>query len=137
MKAKLILTGIALTALTAFAFSQEPDSAKGQRNGTGKATAYVDSNKNGICDNYENKSADLGRHGKNVTAGKAGCGHHNGQGCGQCGNNGCGNQEGQGCGQHAGQRSGQNQGRGHGKSKNFVDANKNGICDYKEATSEK
>ena len=65
MKAKLILTGIALTALTAIAFTQQPGSGQGQRNGTGKGTAYVDANKNGICDNYENKTANCARHRKN------------------------------------------------------------------------
>ena len=113
MKTKIILTGIALTVLTTFAFTQQPGSGKGQRNGTGKATAYVDANKNGICDNYENKTANFGRHRKNGTACMGGCG------------------------QRAGQGQGQNKGRGQGRGRNFVDADKNGVCDYYEAASKK
>jgi hypothetical protein len=114
MRAKLILTGIALTVITTVAFTQQPGSGKGQRNGTGKGTAYVDANKNGICDNYENKTADFARHGKNGTACNGGCCHRAGQ-----------------------EGSAQNQGRGRGKGRNFVDADKNGICDYYEAASKK
>ena len=111
MKSKLILTGISLTALTAIAFTQQPGSGQGQRNGTGKAPAYVDANKNGICDNYENKTANYAQHRKNGTACRGGYG------------------------QRAGQGQGQSQGKGQGKGRNFVDADKNGICDYYEAAA--
>ncbi len=122
MRAKLFLTGIALTALTTIAFTQQPGSGQGQRNGTGKGAAYVDANKNGICDNYENKTANFARHGKNGAVCMGGCGQRSGQGCGR----------------RAGQEgSAQNQGRCQGKGRNFVDADKNGICDYYEAASKK
>jgi len=63
MKAKILLTGLALLAMTAFANAQEPVNTRGNGNGngsgrgTGHGTAFVDTNKNGICDNYENRSA--------------------------------------------------------------------------------
>jgi hypothetical protein len=121
MRAKLFLAGIFLATLTTMAFTQQPGSGQGQRNGTGKGTAYVDANKNGICDNYENKTVNCARHGKNGTACMGGCGQRARQGCGQ----------------RAGHGSGQSQGRDQVKGSNFVDANKNGICDNFEAATKK
>jgi hypothetical protein len=56
MNSKLLLTGIALMVLTVMANAQNPGRANGQCNGAGKGSAYVDNNKNGVCDNYENRS---------------------------------------------------------------------------------
>ncbi len=53
MKTKLFLTGLALMAVTVFASAQNPQSRRGNGNcnGTGKGIAFVDNNKDGICDN--------------------------------------------------------------------------------------
>ncbi len=60
MKAKIFLTGLALVAVTAFASAQNPASGKGNGtgncNGTAKCSVFVDANKNGICDTYENRT---------------------------------------------------------------------------------
>lgn len=53
MKAQIFLTGLAIVALTTFATAQNPQGGRGNGNcnGTGKGVAFVDSNKDGICDN--------------------------------------------------------------------------------------
>jgi hypothetical protein len=80
MKAKIFLTGLALMAVTAFASAQNPVNGRGNGNGNGKGTcqgtAFVDNNKNGVCDNYENRVATAsGKKGK-------GCGNCTGKGQG-------------------------------------------------------
>lgn len=90
MKTKLFLTGLALMALTVFANGQDPVAKQGQGNGqccgrcngTGKGAAFVDKNNNGICDNFENRTA-------NATGNK-------GNGNGKC--DGTGKRQGQGRG---------------------------------------
>ena len=65
MKAKIFLTGLALMAVTVFANAQEPVNKRGQGNGqclgrcngTGKGAAFVDKNKDGVCDNYKTSPA--------------------------------------------------------------------------------
>ena len=56
MKAQIFLTGLAIVALTTFATAQNPRGGRGNGNGncngTGKGIAFVDNNKDGICDNY-------------------------------------------------------------------------------------
>jgi len=86
MKTKLFLTGMFLMALTAVVNAQTPGGGRGngQGNGTCQGTAYVDSNKNGVCDNYENRTA-------NVQAKKSN-GKNNGNGNG----NGCCKRKGKG-----------------------------------------
>ena len=111
MKAQILLSGLAILALTTFASAQKPGSAKG--NGTGtcnetvKCSAFVDVNKNGICDTYETRTT-------NVTVGK-------GNGTGTC----------------TGVGTGQGQKQGKGKGVNFVDVNQNGVCDTYEALQKK
>lgn len=53
MKAQIFLTGLAIVALTTFASAQNPQGGRGNGNcnGTGKGATFVDSNKDGICDN--------------------------------------------------------------------------------------
>jgi hypothetical protein len=53
MKAKIFLTALALVAVTTFATAQNPKCVRGNGNCkvTGKSTTFVDSNKDGICDN--------------------------------------------------------------------------------------
>lgn len=109
MKTKLLITGLAIMAMSTLVNAQ--NTTKGQRllNGTGKGPAYVDNNNNGICDNYENGSPVLTRGRRNV--------------------NGV-NRQAPGQGQRSGNRMGR--GQGQGKNRNFIDADKNGICDYRE-----
>jgi hypothetical protein len=81
MKAKLFITGLAFMAVSALASAQNPGTQRrngnGRCNGTGEGAAYVDNNKNGICDNYENRSTNVsGNKGK-------GSGKCNGKGQGQ------------------------------------------------------
>ncbi len=55
MKAQIFLTGLAIVALTTFASAQSPCGGNGRGNGncngTCKGVAFVDSNKDGVCDN--------------------------------------------------------------------------------------
>ena len=78
MKTKLFLTGLALVAVTLFSAAQNPSGEKGNCNsgcnGTNKCAAFVDNNKNGICDTYENRTPGNGT--KN--------GNCNGSGTGVC-----------------------------------------------------
>jgi len=63
MKAKIFLTGLALVAVTAFSIAQNQDSKKGNGNGTcngtAKCAAFVDVNKNGVCDTFESPTANV------------------------------------------------------------------------------
>lgn len=76
MKAKLILTSIALFAAISLANAQGNCCAKTNCNKECKGTGYVDANKNGICDNYENRA-------DTTFVGKGKC-NGNGQGKGKC-----------------------------------------------------
>ena len=86
MKAQIFLTGLAIVALTTFASAQNPRGGRGNGNcnGTGKYSAFVDVNKNGICDTYENRTS--------TASGKKG----NGTGTGTCTGNGQGQGKGKG-----------------------------------------
>jgi hypothetical protein len=108
MKTKLFISVLAFLVLTTIASAQNNRAQNRQRNCSGKGIAYVDANKNGICDNLENS-------GSTTTPCKR-------PGSGKC----CGMGQGQG-------RMGQAQGR----RINFVDANRNGICDLYESPAKK
>lgn len=110
MKTKLIFSGLAFLAITTMAGAQNRNVPSHQRNCTGKGIAYVDTNKNGICDNYENSVS--------TTAPRKKLGN------------------GKSCGMGQGQR-GMGQAQGQGRRINFVDADKNGICDYYEVPAKK
>jgi len=101
MKTKLIISGLAFLAITAVAGAQNNRVPLNQRNCTVKGIGYVDANKNGICDNYEN-SASTTVPRKVWSKGKC-----------------CGNGMGQG-------QRGMGQGQGKGRRINFVDDDKNG-----------
>jgi hypothetical protein len=106
MKTKLIFSGLALIAITTFASAQNTVTGNRQQNGRGIGPAFVDNNKNGICDNYENRTANISY---NRWA-------RNGKCCGT--------------------RKGQGRGRAQSNGRNFIDANKNGICDRYEAITD-
>ena len=111
MKTKLLITALAFAAATTLASAQTQGTQQGQRDGRGNGTAFIDNNKNGVCDNYENGTPRQGMTNKKGTA--SGQGYHsgNGQGRGNC--------------------------QGRGGNGNFIDENKNGICDYRETTTAK
>ncbi len=112
MKTKLIISLLAFAAITTLASGQNNDVNTRPLNGKGQGPAYVDANKNGVCDNYENQTT-------NNSAWK------------RSGDfNGCGSGRRQGHGQR-GNWQGQRRGR------NFVDADKNGVCDYREFPAKK
>jgi hypothetical protein len=54
MKTKVFLSVLALLAATTMINAQT--TGNGQRNETCKSSAYVDNNKDGICDNYQNRT---------------------------------------------------------------------------------
>jgi hypothetical protein len=114
MRTKLIISGLAFLALTTIVGAQNNGLPTPQRNSTSRGVAYVDANKDGICDNYENSaSSDTLKRPVN----------------GRC----CG----MGQGQHGMRQGQQGMRRKQGRSINFVDADKNGVCDYFEASSKK
>lgn len=80
MKTKIFLTGLALMAVAAFTSAQNPSGGKGNGhgncNGTTKCSAFVDANKNGICDTYETRTT-------NASVGKGNGGICTGTGSGQ------------------------------------------------------
>jgi hypothetical protein len=120
MKTKLLILGLVFIALATLANAQNSSvSSLQSKSSTEKASTFVDANNNGICDYYEN----------NVS---------NASNCRRSGaNNCCGlgrrQMQGQGNGSGRGRnRSGLSQGKGRGR--NFVDTDKNGICDNSEAS---
>ncbi len=110
MKAKLFLTGLALMAVTAFASAQNPVAGQGRGNckGPGNGTCK------GVAFVDKNNDGICDNNTANATGNK-------GKGNGICDGSG----------------KGQGQGQGKGKGINFVDANKNGICDTYEARTKK
>jgi len=126
MKTKLLITGLAFMAMTALLNAQNQGAGQRQMNGTGKGTAFVDANKDGVCDNFET-AASNNRNGRRLANAKA-SGNRRGMAAGQ----GRGTSHGQGRGMGPGQ------GRGTGQGgTNFVDADKNGICDLYEKSQRK
>jgi hypothetical protein len=115
MKTKLFITGLAFMALTTLAIGQNNVTTSQPQNSKKQGIAYVDANKNGICDNYENRVA-------SVPGGKR---NGNGKCCFQGQSGGMG------------QRPGNGMGPGRCRNRNFVDADKNGVCDFYEAASKK
>jgi len=83
MKAKIFLTGLALVVVTAFAIAQNQGGKKGNGNGTcngtTKCSAFVDANKNGICDTYETRTTNASGKKGNGTGTCTGIGSGQGQ----------------------------------------------------------
>ncbi len=96
MKTKLFLTGLALVVVTIFASAQNSTGGRGSCNrgcnGTNKCASFVDNNKNGICDTYENRSPGKGAKNGNCNGcGQGICKGKNGAGANQkgvCNNSG-------------------------------------------------
>jgi len=110
MKTKLIISVLAFLAITTVAGAQNKVAPSRNGNCSGKGIAYVDANKNGICDNYENSATATNPYKR--------------RGNGRC------------CVMGQGQR-GMGQGQGKGRRINSVDADQNRICDYYEARVKK
>lgn len=123
-----------MTAIsTAQTAQQTPD-----QTGKGRAAGnvYVDADKDGVCDNYENGTRPGRRAysgGENQAAANRGPGKGQGlaQGPGNVQGRGQGVAAGRGAGRGAGQGQGTAPGRGryNGQGPAFVDANKDGVCD--------
>lgn len=83
-----------------------------------RKSGYVDADKNGVCDNYQNGTSNRGN-GMRLRDG-SGRGRHGGA---------C-NYSGKGMGREG-------RGQYNGQGPNYVDANKNGVCDYRESVVKK
>jgi hypothetical protein len=118
MRTKLFITGLAFMAITTMVNAQNSEADKIPQNVNGSPSAFVDANNNGVCDNYENRTTTArGRRGNGF---RKGC--PMGQGRAQLGK---------------GSGRGMGRGMGRGGNMNFVDVDKNGVCDYYEASSKK
>lgn len=106
MKTKLFITGLAFFAITSLGFSQNGQPQDKPARNQDNCPAWVDENKDGVCDNFVNRTPGQGR---------------NNNGNGFCG------------GKNQGQQ-GKGMMNGQGKGRNFIDADKNGICDRFEET---
>lgn len=127
MKTKLLITGLAFAALTAIASAQTNAAAQDQKavNQTAGAN-FVDEDSNGVCDYYETNGRINGK-GRGMGNGKAAQERR-------------GLADGQGRGMRHAQGRGMGPGQGKGltpSGRNFVDENKNGICDLRETPAEK
>ena len=107
MKTKLFLAGLAFFALAAVAQAQETKTAQGKNAQQNQYSGYRDADKDGICDNYQSRNQ----------------GNRNGNGA-RNGRNNCHNR----CNAP---------GARNARGRNFVDENKNGICDRLEASGKK
>jgi hypothetical protein len=144
MKTRLFLSAVVFMALTAVASAQTTQTTQQDpvQAGKGRAAgkAWVDADKNGVCDNYESGNR-IGRRaysaGENqATAGRgAGRGQRLAQGPG----NGRGNRQGMAAGRGAGRGQANAPGRGrfNGQGPAFIDADKNGVCDNLETATVK
>ena len=83
MKVKFFLAGFALVAVTALASAQNPVAGRGNSNGTSKSAAFVDANKNGICDTYENRASQTSVGKRNGTGNCVGQGNRKGNNSGK------------------------------------------------------
>jgi hypothetical protein len=114
MKTKLFLTGLALIALTSISAGQKSETDSKQVT-TPDRGVYVDENKNGVCDNYENRKDNRPGQGRFCYRGGSG----RGEGRGYC------------------YRGGNGPGQGRGQGRLYVDKDNNGVCDNFEARSKK
>jgi len=158
MKMKKNFTVMAILAVTLIAGAQGTETDKSQQNVPAGGFAYVDANNNGICDNFE-KGVPAGRFGRGYGRFYAQRGQGQpaaqvqaqlqkdsegnvvppqgfGPGQGYRWRNGAAWGPGQGYGRGMGP-CGRGMGPGRGRNINFVDADKNGICDYFESVTNK
>jgi hypothetical protein len=143
MKTKLLLTGLALIAVTLIASGQQAVNKDRQSNTPPARGVYVDENKDGVCDYFETRPGNVppgrgmaygrgngrGFRGGNGPAYEAGRGNAYGGGYGK------GYRRGGGFG--GGQASGLGRGQGRGPGSQYFDENKNGVCDNFEKPARK
>lgn len=116
MKTKNIILGLALIASGLMVDAQNAGPVKPLNKNNQKGIAFVDNNKDGICDNYGSRKGFRG----------------NGQGAGN--GQGLRMRNGQGKGNANCLALGRGQGKGNPQGRNFIDANNNGVCDRFENT---
>ncbi len=141
MKTRLFFTVAAFVAMTAITAAQTTETTPGQT-GKGRAAGneFVDADKDGVCDNYENGTRPGRRAysgGENQAAANRGPGK--GHGLAQGPGNGQGRGQGVAAGRGAGRAQGTAPGRGrhNGQGAAFVDVNKDGVCDNLTPAPEK
>lgn len=112
MKTRLLFIGLAFIAITTMASAQKQEAGKRQQDSTCIRVIFLDENKNGICDNYENRGSNLSlsTDNKNCTGYRSGKKQFHGK-----------------CGRMQEKRT----------NRNFIDADKNGICDFRETPANK
>jgi hypothetical protein len=122
MRTKLFITGLALIALTAMASAQQNNASQVQKQtAQPQRGAYIDADKNGICDYYETNGRFNGG------------GRRNGVAAAAPGRRGMAPGQGRGMRPAQGRGMGPGQGRGAAPGGRFyVDEDKNGICDLRE-----
>ena len=106
MKTKLIISGLAFLAITTLASAQNQGQGQKHQKSTCTAITFMDENKNRICDNYEGR----------VSNATFGTGNGNSRYCGGT--------------QQCNGKCVMTHGKAH--NRNFVDSDKNGICDFRE-----
>jgi hypothetical protein len=121
MKTKLLISGLAFIAITAVVSAQSSPDPGNQAARPGRGAAYVDANNDGICDNFVSRQASGTQGYRNGNCDGTGqrIRQHRGNGYGQCN----------------GVRQGAPGQGAPGRNRNFVDADKDGICDNREAVS--
>jgi hypothetical protein len=112
MNIKLLLTVFIILA-TVFVVNAQNKTSDPVKEIGKQTTVFVDKNNNGVCDNYEN-------------------GNRNGQGFGKGNCKGQGKQARLRNGQCGASQKSKSQGKHAGQGPNFVDTNKNGVCDIYE-----
>ncbi len=121
MKAKLFISAIAVVLSVGMVTAQNQNPVrKDTTTSTQNGPAFVDKDNNGACDNFENgtpRNSNANGKQRLLDGSGRGMGFRNGKGMPRRG-------RGQGC--RIGLRNGK------GSAVNFVDANKNGICDRRE-----
>jgi len=141
MKTRLFFTVAAFVSMTAIAAAQTTETSPGQP-GKGRAAGneFVDADKDGVCDNYTNGTRPgSGGYAAGANQAAAGRGPGRGHGLAQGSRNGHGRGQGMAAGRGAGRTQGTAPGRGlhNGQGAEFVDVNKDGICDNLAPTPEK
>lgn len=128
MKTKLLITGMAFMAFTTMVVAQEKTTVQTQNAVTqaGSGT-YVDANNDGVCDYYETNGRQFNRRGQRMANASA-----------------TPNRRGMAAGKGRGLRPSQGRGLGPGQGKgaapggiNFIDEDKNGVCDLRETSPKK
>lgn len=112
MKKKIVVLSIAFIATVGIVAAQNNNNSTKQPN----KSCYVDANANGTCDKHESGDCKIGSGKKHRVC------------------DGSGRKNGKGKNAGKGLRDGSGRGNG-GREANYVDANKNGICDNKEKTA--